>query len=108
MWPASSGGGRNEPLRRLGEVELNAENQRHQPGHPRGDGMSQVKVLGVWPIGKDRTVFDLAEALGDMSPNDVHRRIRALRRWGQVARVGSVRCKTPRGGSPRVVYRRLW
>jgi len=69
--------------------------------------MSQVKVLGVWPIGKDRTAFDLAEKL-DMTPNSVHKRITALRKWGQVVRVGSVWCKTPRGGSPRAVYRRLW
>jgi len=68
--------------------------------------MSQVKVLGVWPIGKDRTAFDLSKALGDMSSNVVHQRIRALRRRGQVVLVGSV--KTPRGGAPRAVYRRMW
>jgi len=70
--------------------------------------MSQVKVLGVWPIGKDRTAFDLAEEL-DMTPNSVHQRITALRKWGQVVRVGTIEgTKTPRGGSPRAVYRRLW
>ena len=63
-------------------------------------------MLAVWPVGEDRTVFDLSEALGDMSPNMVHQRITALRKWGQVVRVRSV--KTPRGGSPRSVYRRMW
>jgi len=70
--------------------------------------VSQARVLAVWPVGEDRTVFDLSEALGDMSLNVVHQRITALRKWGQVALVGSVWCKTPRGGSPRAVYRRLW
>lgn len=70
--------------------------------------MSQAKVLGAWPVGKDRTAFELADVL-DMTPNGVHKRITALMRWGQVERVGTVPgIKTPRGGSPRAVYRRLW
>ena len=71
-----------------------------------GDTVSQTRVLAVWAVGEDRTVFDLSEALGDMSPDVVHQRIRALRRWGQVKLVGSV--DSPKCRCPRSVYRRLW
>lgn len=73
-----------------------------------GDIVSQTRVLGTWPVGEDRTAFDISDEIEDLTPNAVHHSIYALVRWGQVERVGSIPSPLPHGGSPRAVYRRLW
>lgn len=68
--------------------------------------MSQVRVLEVWEKDEILSANMISERLGDMTPNSVHKRIQALARWGQVAKVGT--SPAPHGGSPRALYRRIW